>query len=322
LLASPWSAYLTETYHELPTEYPFCTFDLWWLHQNATSYASLGLKPDPSKASHGNRPPGTWHKGDYNDGDLFSTDFGLNIYHSDAAPVQNNTWMEVAHMLFPTETEAMWFSRERGSGIWYDVGTTITFVSDGGHLAAYKYFGEHGCKFPPPPNPPPGGWSKLNCSDPKQLQYCLELAAAQENQMASCAAAEGFESVQFSSALGPIIETFGHVMWLELLSTSLRGNYSCGTRAGGTSAGFRFGWNASTPCDCIEGGYQYAPTNCNGNKGQGAPTDKPQLGQDSADPVQPPTQRVLAQFVRATRVLNMYLRDILEVQQQHPANAH
>jgi hypothetical protein len=248
----------------LPTEYPFCTFDLWFINPYAKSYASLGLTPDPNKASHGNKINHTWHKGDYNNGDFYSTDFGMWIYHEDAAVVQNHTWIEVQHLLFKTETQAMWFTRSRGSGIWYNVGKSITFVSDDGHKAAYEYFGNRGCKYPPPPTPPSG--VPLNCSDPKQVQICLELAAAMENSMAACAAREGYESVQFSSTPGPVIETFGHVGWLELLSTSLQGNYSCGTPAGGTSAGFRFGWGASAACDCIEGGVQYSPTNCNGNK--------------------------------------------------------
>ena len=186
----------------------------------------------------------------------------------------------------------------------YNVGKSITFVSDGGHNAAYDYFAARGCKYPPPPKPPPGGWSKLNCSDPKQVQYCLELAAAQENQMASCAGAEGWESVQFSSEPGPIIQTFGHVGWLELLSTSLQGNYSCGTPAGGTSAGFRFGWNASAPCNCIEGHVQYSPTNCNGNKGLDTAPNVTE-----AD-VQQQEQRQLARqpqrLARAERVLRVH----------------
>ena len=74
------------------------------------------------------------------------------------------------------------------------------------------------------------------------------------------------ESVQFAPAPGPIVETFGHVGFVELLSTSLVGKYACGTPEGGITAGFRSGWKASEPCDCIEGGYEYAPTNCNGNK--------------------------------------------------------
>ena len=56
--------------------------------------------------------------GDYRDGDYFQTDFGPFIYHSQVATVANDTWLEVQHALFETETEAMWFTRARGSGIW------------------------------------------------------------------------------------------------------------------------------------------------------------------------------------------------------------
>lgn len=263
LEASPWGAYLREMYGALPQQYPFCTFDLWYINKYAKSFPALGITPDPSKASHGNKINHTFHRGDYDDGDFYDTDFGNWIYHSDVAVVPNNTWIEVQHALFKTETKAMWFTRSRGSNIWYNVGRSISFISDDGHNAAYDYFAARGCKYPVPPDPPKG---PLNCSDPKQVEYCLELAAGRENAMAACAAAEGWESIQFASVPGPIINTFGHVGWIELLSTSLRGNYSCGTPRGGMSAGFRYGWDAADPCDCVEGGVQYAPTNCNGNK--------------------------------------------------------
>jgi len=262
LTASPWGAYLLGKYGALPTKYPFCVYDLWYIDATQPSYPALGLKPDPSKASMVNDLNRTWHKGDYNNGDFFQTDFGMWIYHDDEYVVKNDTWMEVQHMLFPYESKAMWFTRARGSGIWYNVGRTISFVSDNGHNAAYDYFAKHGCVYPPTPIPP----KNLNCSDPAQVDYCLKIASAKENAMAECAAKMGYESVQFASAPGPIINTFGHVGWLELLSTSLVGKYACGTPKGGTSGGFRYGWYASEKCDCIEGGYQYAPLNCNGNK--------------------------------------------------------
>jgi len=266
LEASPWSSYLQQKYGQLPFEYPFCTFDLWYIDPYMPAYKALGLKPDPTKASTVNRINHTFHAGDYNDGDFFQTSFGMWIYHGEVTnrgTVANNTWIEVQHALFPTENSAMWFTRSRGSGIWYNVGRTITFVSDGGHNAAYNYFADRGCEYPPPPHIPDP--SKLNCSDPKQVQYCLEIAAAKENAMARCAAKAGFESVQFKSEPGPIIETFGRVGWLELLSTSLNGSYACGTPEGGTTAGFRFGWNASAPCKCQETHVPYSPTNCRGN---------------------------------------------------------
>lgn len=265
LYASPWKDYFAEQFGGLPKEYPFCTYDLWTINKAAKSYPALGLILDPAKESKGNTMNHTWHAGDYNDGDFYKTDFGAWIYHSDAAVVKNHTWIEVEHLLFKTETKAMWFTRARGTGIWYNVGKTITFVSDDNHphTAAYKYFGDRGCNCTNP-NPPPG--PEPNCSDPKQIQMCLERGAYQENAMAACAAAEGYESVQFAPAPGPIVETFGHVGWLELLSTSLVGKYACGTPEGGITAGFRSGWRASEPCDCVEGGNEYDPTNCNGNK--------------------------------------------------------
>jgi len=261
LTASPWAQYFLQQYGGLPSKYPFCVYDLWYINGYLPAYASLGLKPDPKKASHGNKLNHTFHKGDYENGDFYETDFGLMIYHDDQAVVKNNTWIEIEHALFPYESKAMWFTRARGSGIWYNVGRTISFISDDGHTAAYDYFEKHGCYIPMPTYPP-----NLNCSDPAQIDTCLKIAAGPENAMAECAGKMGYESVQFASAPGPIKNTFGHVGWIELFSTSLVGHYACGTPEGGTSAGFRYGWGAKDPCKCIEGGYQYAPTNCDGNK--------------------------------------------------------
>ena len=81
-------------------------------------------------------------------------------------------------------------------------GKTITFVSDDGHTAAYKYFGDRGCNFTNP-NPPPIPPDGLNCSDPKQVQICLELAAYQENAMAACAAAEGCKGIGGGGSQSP-----------------------------------------------------------------------------------------------------------------------
>merc|ERR1711879_394417 len=148
--------------------------------------------------------------------------------------------------------DAMWFTRARGSGIWYNVGKTISFISDDGHKHAYDYFAQHGCVYPPVPWP-----ANLNCTDPAELDECLYLASIMENAMARCAKDMGYESVQFASAPGPIINTFGHVGWLELFSTSLSGKFACGTENGGTEGGFRYGFDAVNLCNCVPCHYEY-----------------------------------------------------------------
>ena len=77
LLASPWKAYLNETYGALPTEYPFCTYDLWTINSSVVSYKALGLKPDPTKPK-GYGVNHTWHTGEYNNGDFYANSFGLS----------------------------------------------------------------------------------------------------------------------------------------------------------------------------------------------------------------------------------------------------
>eukprot|EP00966_Prymnesium_polylepis_P201906 4677811-Prymnesium_polylepis.1 len=51
LEVSPWAKYLEEMYGTLPSEYPFCTFDLWYINASAAAYPSLGLTPNTSKAN-------------------------------------------------------------------------------------------------------------------------------------------------------------------------------------------------------------------------------------------------------------------------------
>ena len=292
LAASPWAGYLAEVYGGLPTEYPFCTFDLWYINASAAAYPSLGLTPNVSKTSRrftvlgfaqllsaasdvsgGEKEGHRWRLFTYRDGDYFLTDFGMWNYHSGLAAAPSNTWIEIQHTRFRGERDAMWFTRARGSGIWYNTGRTISFLSDPAaraHEHAYRYFEERGCKIPMPMQPPSG----VNCSDPRQMtsqaraEPCLEAFAGPENALGRCAAALGYESVQFVPAPGSVVETFGHVGWLELLATSLKGNYSCGTPEGGTSAGLRFGWKASEACDCVESSRPLFPsaTNCDGNK--------------------------------------------------------
>lgn len=277
--ASPWADYLSEVYGSLPT-FPFCTFDLWYMDNTTASFAALNLTLNDSLASHGNCIGCTWHEGDYKDGDFYDTDFGLVIYHSQVATVANDTWIEVKHVIFDTETSAMWFTRARGSGIWYNVGSTIVFSNGDNHQEAYDYFEGHGCEFP---SPAEAAQLFVKCckaptnetqrgppcaNDPQRKLKCqMQAAAVKENRLAECAAAEGFESIQFTPEPNqPIVETMGHVGWIELLSTSLRGNYSCGTPAAGTSAGLRSGWAAAEPCDCVDRHEVYAATNCDGNK--------------------------------------------------------
>lgn len=136
LRSSPsWAAYFLAVYGAVEEKaYPICVYDFHVL--NETAYAEARLD-DPSN------PDNKYYKviktDDRNleEGDLYSPRYaptGLQIYHENWVPVPNNTWVEVSHMVFPTELRGMWVWRTRGSGVWANVGRTLVGAACGdGH---------------------------------------------------------------------------------------------------------------------------------------------------------------------------------------------
>jgi len=256
LKSSPWAGHILKVYGELPSSgYPICMFDFGWLPPS-TDMDALGLVPIAEKA--GGKPSGwqlpTWlqnivsqfspgvayryKKGEYVNGDLYGGFGGYIIYRDwylfHLTPA--NAWVEISHMagnFFSHETEAMWFTRSRGSGIWFNVGTTIAFDT---HSDGFNHMlnGTGDCKRPSP----------AHTSDP------MAAGAVFENALSKCARSKGFDSVQFRPYPYPVLNTFGQAGWSELFSTRLVGKYACGTQEGGPSSVFRSGWHASRVCDC------------------------------------------------------------------------
>jgi len=219
---SPWAAHFLKMYGELPSSgYPICIFDFWYLPPS-TDLATLGLKPIANKA--GGAPHELWQvptwlgnilgqyypglayrykKGEYVNGDLYrgTLDGGYSIYRDWYLYHQlpSNTWVEIQHMagpFFKRETEAMWFSRTRGSGIWFNVGKTISFDS---HMDAFGRMldGIGDCKKPKLPH----------TTDP------MALGAASENALAKCLRSKGYDSFQFRPNPYPVMNTFGQAGW-------------------------------------------------------------------------------------------------------------
>jgi hypothetical protein len=115
-----WAKYFLGVYGELPSSYPVCVFDFWNL--DAKAYAAAGLI--------GSRPIIPYPGKPVNEGDLYEAETAppsLGIYHTKWRPVPNNTWIEVSHMVIPTELNGSWVWVTRGSGIWANVGKTIVF---------------------------------------------------------------------------------------------------------------------------------------------------------------------------------------------------
>lgn len=89
-------------YGALPNEtaFPMRVFDSWVLNQGYYMQAGLGSGP-------GSRPIKDPAAG-LQPGDLFQSIQGYGIYHDKWEPIPNNTWVEVAHSVLPTELTGAW----------------------------------------------------------------------------------------------------------------------------------------------------------------------------------------------------------------------
>lgn len=120
----------------------------------------------------------------------------------------------------------MWFQYAPGSGIYFNLGKTISFAE---HADGYSFFQIS--------NPPHGDWNGAMCQ---------------------AAAAAGYDSLQFLAHVDHVsyqcdtshTGTPGYdYMGLEIVATKLVGTYSCGAAAGAPAVITR-GWGGSKPCDC------------------------------------------------------------------------
>jgi hypothetical protein len=110
-----WATYYTEVYGALPTSYPVCVFDLWYLHERPFSAAGLAqryaVKTDLSALQVG---------------DLFDTGSALQIFHDSWTAAPNGSWIEVGHTVVPSEV----FYRQRTR----DFATTLALMDPGSML--------------------------------------------------------------------------------------------------------------------------------------------------------------------------------------------
>jgi hypothetical protein len=143
--------------------------------------------------------------------------------------------MHMAGPFFKRETEAMWFSRSRGSGVYFNVGKTIAFNTHQDGFSQFLVDKSGPCKLPKP---------EVNSTDP------MAQGAVFENAISMCLRSKGYDSFQFRPYPYPVLNTFGQAGWSEMASTRLAGRFACGVEKGGVSAFFRSGWQASKQCDC------------------------------------------------------------------------
>ena len=232
LSASPWGAYFTKIYGAAPpdgADYPFCIGNLWVLYSD--TIAKLGIKTPKSVGTcptNGGKTEGQV----YNVNNNFSPQNMIWIWHPyPRVAFKDKTWVEVIHMGskggLSDEHVGSWFFYAKGSGMWFNIGKTITFID---HGDAYKHFGAHN-----------------------------------NEDMCGKGAKAGFDSIQFTAhtdcEFNHCNKQKGTVyMNYEIVSTKLVGIYSCASKSG-TSPLIKSGWEGSKPCTCSN-----APNelNCNG----------------------------------------------------------
>ena len=219
-----WTKYFLALYGELPSAYPVCVFDFWNL--NAEAYAAAGLL--------GSRPIIPYPAKPTNDGDLYEAETAppsLGIYHSKWAPVPNNTWVEVAHEVLPTEQNGSWVWVTRGSGLWVNVGRTILF--------------------PTPADPSQThaeaiAWARKGCS----VKISSDWPLLESQIFGLCVREKGYGSVQFAPQQGQEpLGTFNLTGLTEMVLAGMDGDKGCGV-ADPELTPLRSGFNASHKCEC------------------------------------------------------------------------
>ena len=90
---------------------------------------------------------------DLQEGDLFTSQSGLQIYHKEWRPAPSNAWVEIMHIAIPTELQGSWIYPLRGTNVWFNVGRTVVFPRDGsltgsGHDSGKRFLAT-GCSRPP-----------------------------------------------------------------------------------------------------------------------------------------------------------------------------
>ena len=259
---SKWASYYEHVYGELPTDFPVCAFDLWFIDRVAFKSTGLERIHPPNRS----RMLRAFYDKQYTwtDGEIFEKRTHLPnfhyskqyaIYHSDRPYAGSNQWIEVTYLSrgwgVVGESELMWFSYARGSGIWFWTGRHRIFdthhhmmnvlckrnyVNEDFDLAACaKKAGLDSFSFRTSQPDPPG-------------LLCLNLL----KNVNSSHLCKGIVTKEGT------MSTWGLVGFYELATRRLRGRFPCGapvlggkSAAGNASAAlFRAGWKASRPCGC------------------------------------------------------------------------
>ena len=216
---SPWKDYFLQVYNELPDEkdFPIKIGDLSILYKGAPiefprTVRWIGTCPTEegelySNMSLTNDPPDTaW------------------IYHPPPfKPLEG--LVEVTHcsdsFVLTYEVQGMWFYHAPGSGIYFDLGRTISFIS---HSDAIQYFLKRKCK----------DWSLLHGNIECNSDF-IDLVNEAKKE---------YDSIQF---LNHEDMRCGNTA-VEVMALNYSGDYPCGNKSG--TGLFRSGWKGSRECNC------------------------------------------------------------------------
>lgn len=238
LAADPWGKYYEAVYGELPSQgFPIETISNWFVYDATIVSSRVTNIPASVGSCPANNPPAGQR---YNINDMYSPSFTSWVWHPYPwKAMAANTWQEVIHQADPFGDEhfGAWFIYAPGSGIYFNLGNTISFDE---HDAAYKHFNVKA--------------GNLN------------------EELSKAAAAANYDSLQFLAHVDHVnyqcdTHNTGHAgldyMGIEILAAKLVGTYACGGPAGAPPT-VKAGWQASKPCEC-DNKMQYL--NC-----QGVPT--------------------------------------------------
>lgn len=224
LQSDPWGAYYKEVYGEVPTSgYPIRTVDLWMIHEAVLVKAKVSGIPDTVGPCPKANPPLGQR---YNMNNQYQPRLVSFLWHPyPYSQMPSNSWVEVYRQADPFGDEhfGAWFMYTPGSGIYFNLGKTISFAE---HQDAYAYF-----------SITKGNYNEETCK---------------------AAAGQGFDSIQFLAHVDHVnyqcdtknTGTAGlQYMGVEVVAVKLVGTTACGTPTGAPDV-VKVGWQASRKCTC------------------------------------------------------------------------
>ena len=223
--ASPWAKYFDTVYGGVPQDgYPMCMGDFWMFYNS--ELRSAGVSDAPKSVGECPDPKHEGERYDVNN-NLSPAGVSWNWHPPPRKAFSDNTWVEVIHtQVTSDEKNGAWFYYAKGSGMWFNLGKTISFPD---HAEAYAHFHVHNVAAN-------GG--------PVNEHMCVAAAKA------------GYDSIQFVSH--PYSSKCSKKKGLssmnyELVSTKLVGAYTCTSKSGNDPT-IAVGWNgANGPCECDNG---------------------------------------------------------------------